>query len=145
VDSTGKLDMLRSIGADEVIDYTQEDFTRSGATYDVVFDVTGRASPSRSIRSLSAGGVFLQGNASVARSVQGRWTAIARRKRIVGGTAPYTVEGLAFLKELVEHGKIRSVIDRRYPLEQAAQAHGYVETGQKKGSVVLTIPPAGKA
>jgi NADPH:quinone reductase-like Zn-dependent oxidoreductase len=145
VDSTRKLDMLRSIGADEVVDYTQQDFTRSGATYDVVFDVTGRASPSRSIRSLNAGGVFLQGNASAAGRVRGGWTAITRHKRIVGGTAPYTVEGLAFLKELVEQGKIRSVIDRRYPLEQAAQAHRYVETGQKKGSVILTIPPAGNA
>jgi len=139
VDSTGKLDMLRSIGADQVIDYTQEDFTKSGQTYDVIFDVVGKGSFSGCIRSLKENGIYLLGNPSLSRSVRGRWTSRRSSKKVIGGTADYKTEHLIFLKELIEAGKIKAVIDRRYSLEQIAEAHRYVETGHKKGNVVITV------
>ena len=139
VDSTGKLDMLRSIGADQVIDYTQEDFTKSSETYDVIFDVVGKGSFSRSIRSLKKKGFYLLANPGLSRSVRGLWTSMTSSKKVIGGTASYKTEDLILLKELIETGKIKSVIDRRYPLEQTAEAHSYVEKGHKKGNVVITL------
>ena len=139
VDSTGKLDMLRSIGADHVIDYTQEDFTKSGETYDVIFDVMGKSSFSGSIRSLKQNGRYLLGNPGLSQMVRGRWTSMRSSKKVIIGAANQKNEDLVFLKELIEAGKIKSVIDRRYPLEQIAEAHRYVDTGQKKGNVVITV------
>jgi NADPH:quinone reductase-like Zn-dependent oxidoreductase len=139
VDSTSKLDMLRSIGADQVFDYTQEDFTKSGETYDVIFDVVGKASFSGSIRSLKQNGCYLLANPSLSRMVRGLWTSRTSSKRVIAGTSSYKTEDLTFLKELIEAGKIKSVIDRRYPLEQIPEAHRYVEKGGKKGNVVITV------
>ena len=139
VDSTGKLDMLRSIGADQVIDYTREDFTKSGQTYDVIFDVVGKSSFSRSIRSLKQNGRYLLANPGLSQMVRGRWTSMRSSKKVIFGAASGTTEDLIFLKELIEAGKLKAVIDRRYPLEQTAEAHRYVETGQKKGNVVITM------
>src|SRR2546425_7697508 len=139
VDSTGKLDMLRSIGADKVIDYTQEDFTKSGESYDVIFDLVGKGSFSGGIRSLKEGGTYLLGNSPLSRRVPGRWTSMTGKKKVIGGTASYKPENLVFLKELVEAGKNRTVIERRYPFGQIPEAHKYVETGQKKGNVVITV------
>jgi NADPH:quinone reductase-like Zn-dependent oxidoreductase len=139
VDSTGKLDMLRSIGADQVIDYTQEDFTKSGQTYDVIFDVVGKSSFSGSIRSLKQNGRYLLANPGRSEMAQGRRTSRRSSKKVIAGNASYSPEDLIFLKELIEAGKIKSVIDRYYPLEQTAEAHRYVETGQKQGNVVITV------
>ncbi|MHA1937042.1 MAG: NAD(P)-dependent alcohol dehydrogenase [Candidatus Thorarchaeota archaeon] len=139
VDSTGKLDMLRSIGADVVIDYTQEDFTKSGETYDVIFDVVGKSSFSRSIRSLKQNGTYLIANPGLLQKVRGRWTSRTSSKKVIFGAALPKTEDLVYLKELIEAGKIKSVIDRRYPLEQIPEAHRYVETGGKKGHVVITV------
>ena len=139
VDSTGKLDMLRSIGADQVIDYTQADFTKSGETYDVIFDVVGKSSFSRSIRSLKTNGRYLLANAGLSQMVRGRWTSMISSKKVIVGAASEKTEDLNFLKELIEAGKIKSVIDRRYPLEQTAEAHRYIDTGHKKGNVVITV------
>jgi NADPH:quinone reductase-like Zn-dependent oxidoreductase len=139
VDSTGKLDMLRSIGADYVMDYTQHDFTRSGKTYDVILDVMGKSSFSRGIRSLKPNGYYLLLNAGLSQMVRGRWTAMTSSKQVVMGAASQRREDLIFLKELIEAGKIKSVIDRCYPLEQTAEAHRYVETGQKRGNVVILV------
>jgi len=139
VDSTGKTDMLRSIGANHVIDYTREDFIRSGETYDVIFDVAGKTSFSRSIRLLKQEGRYLLANPRPSHMIRGRWTSASSDKRVIAGAASYKTEALLFLKELIEAGKIRSVIDRCYPLEQIAEAHRYVETGQKKGNVVITL------
>jgi NADPH:quinone reductase-like Zn-dependent oxidoreductase len=139
VDSTRKLDMLRSIGADQVIDYTQEDFTKSGETYDVIFDVVGKSSFSGSIRSLKQNGRYLLANPGLSQMVRGLWTTMRSSKKVIFGAASQKTEDLIFLKELIEAGKIKSVIDRRYPLEQTAEAHRYVETGQKKGNVVITL------
>jgi NADPH:quinone reductase-like Zn-dependent oxidoreductase len=144
VDSTTKLEMLRSIGADHVVDYTQEDFTKSGATYDVIFDVVGKASFPDCLRSLTENGIYLLGNPSMSRTIRGRWTAMTSSKRIVGRSASYRTEDLLHLKELIEAGKIKPVIDSRYPLEQMAEAHRYVEKGGKKGNVVITVAHDGQ-
>lgn len=139
VDSTEKLEMLRSIGADHVIDYTQEDFTKNGESYDLIFDVVGKSAFSRSVRSLTPNGRYLLAIPTTLKSIRGRWVAMTSSKQVIGGSAGYKRENLIFLKELIEAGNIRAVIDRRYPLEQIPDAHRYVETGHKKGNVVITI------
>jgi NADPH:quinone reductase-like Zn-dependent oxidoreductase len=139
VDSTSKLDMLRSIGADQVIDYTQEDFTKSSETYDVILDVIGKSSYSGSIRSLKNNGRYLLANPSLSYIVRKRWTSMTSSKKVISGAGSQKSEDLIFLKELIEVGKIKTVVDRHYPLEQTAEAHRYVETGQKKGHVVITM------
>jgi NADPH:quinone reductase-like Zn-dependent oxidoreductase len=139
VDTTRKLDMLRSIGADQVIDYTQEDFSKSGETYDFILDVVSKSSFSGSIRSLRQNGRYLIANPGPSQMVRGRWTSMTSSKKVIFGAAYPKSEDLVFLKELIEAGKIRSVIDRHYPLEQTAQAHRYVETGQKAGNVIITV------
>ena len=132
VDSTHKLAMLRSIGADHVIDYTQADFTKNGETYDLIFDIVGKSPFSRSVRSLTPNGRYLLAIPTLSRSVRGWWISMTSSKKVIGGSADYKTENLIFLKELIEAGKIKSVIDRRYPLEQVPEAHRYVETGRKR-------------
>jgi NADPH:quinone reductase-like Zn-dependent oxidoreductase len=139
VDSAEKLDMLRSIGAVHVIDYTREDFTKNGETYDVIFDIMGKSSFSGSIKSLKQNGRYLIGNPGLFQIVRGRWISMRSSKKVIIGAAIQKIEELVFLKELIEAGEIKSVIDKRYPLEQTAEAHRYVDTGQKKGNVVITI------
>jgi len=140
VDCTQKLDMLRSIGADKVIDFTKEDFTKSGETYDVIFDVVGKSPVSRSIRSLNKHGTLLLANHGlVVPKFQGLWTSITSGKKVINTMAGEKKEDLVYLRQLIESGKIRAVIDRRYPLERTAEAHEYVDTGQKKGNVVITV------
>ena len=139
VDSTGKLDMLRSIGADKVIDYTQEDFTKSGETYEFILDVVSRSSFSGSIRSLKQNGLYLIANPGPGQMVRRRWTSLTSSKKVVFGGALQKTEDLLFLKDLIEAGKIKTVIDKDYPLEQTAEAHRYVETGHKKGHVVISV------
>jgi len=139
VDSSGKLDMLRSIGADHVIDYTLEDFTRRGEVYDAIFDVVGKAPFRGSMRSLGKNGVYLLANPSLSRLVRGRWTSLTSSKRVISGASSPKTADLLFLKELIESGALRVVIDRRFPLGQMAEAHRYVEAGGKKGNVVITV------
>jgi NADPH:quinone reductase-like Zn-dependent oxidoreductase len=145
VDSAEKLEMLRSIGADSVVDYTKEDFTRSGETYDVIFDVVGKTSYSRSVRSLTPHGRYLIDNAGPSYRVRAAWTSARSHRQVVpwiDRTASQYTEDFQLLNDLIEVGKIRSVIDRTYPLEEIPEAHRYVATGQKKGSVVITVGPA---
>ena len=139
VDSTAKLDMLRSIGADHVIDYTREDFTKTGETYNVIFDVVGKSSFSRSLRSLKNNGRHLVANPRLLSMVRGLWTSMISSKKVIFEFASYKTEDLIFLRELIEAGKIKSVINRRYPLEQVAEAHRYVDTGHKNGNVGITV------
>ena len=139
VDSTGKLDMLRSIGAEHVIDYTQEDFTKSGQTYDVIFDVVGKSSFSGSVRSLKQNGRYLLASFKMRQLFQMLWTKIKGSKKVICALATEKTEDLIFIKELIEAGKIKSAIDRRYSLEQTAEAHWYVDKGQKTGNVVITL------
>ena len=139
VDSTNKMDMLQSIGADRVLDYTTEDFTKSGEKYDIIFDIVGKASYSGSMRSLKENGIYISGIIKTSRSIRGRWTSRRSSKKVLFGRVYPKPDDLNFLRKLIEEGKIKSVIDRIYPLEQAAEAHEYVETGQKIGNVVMTV------
>jgi NADPH:quinone reductase-like Zn-dependent oxidoreductase len=139
VDSSEKLEMLRSIGADKVIDYTREDFTRSGETYDVIFDIVGKSSFSRGIKSLKKNGIYLLANPTLIKMFRGKWISMRSSRKVVSSMAGYKKKDMIFLKELIEEGKLKSIIDRHYPLEQTAEAHAYVETGNKKGNVVITI------
>ncbi len=139
VDSTEKLDTLRAIGADHVIDYTQEDFSRSGVRYDVIFDVVGKSSFSRSLRSLKQNGRYLLANPRAHQMLRALWTSRTSDKKVMFEFAKYKAEDLNFLKELIEAGKLKSVIDRTYPLEETAAAHRYIESGHKKGNLVITM------
>jgi NADPH:quinone reductase-like Zn-dependent oxidoreductase len=138
VDSTAKLDMLRSIGADQVVDYTQEDFTKRGEIYDVIFDVVGKISFSRSEKSIKQNGTYLLAN-PMSQMVRGLWIRMTSSKKVIMETSSGTIADLIFLRELVEAGEIRTVIDRSYPLEQIVEAHRYVEKGGKLGNVVITV------
>jgi NADPH:quinone reductase-like Zn-dependent oxidoreductase len=135
------VELVRSLGADEVIDYTQEDFTQNGRRYDVIFDSVGKHSFRRSRRSLKRGGTFLETDLGYMWHVPlllllTRW--IGDRK-VKMGIPHYTKEDVRFLKELIEAGRYRAVIDRSYPLADVIEAVRYVETGQKTGNVVLTV------
>jgi len=145
VDSTAKLDMLRSIGADEAIDYTQEDFTRRGETYDVIFDVVGKSSFSECMGSLKENGRYLSANPGLLQMFRGGGTTTRGSKTAMVGNVAYGPGDLVFLKELAEAGKIRTVIDRSYPLEKMAEAHRYVANGVKKGHVVIIVEDNNRA
>jgi NADPH:quinone reductase-like Zn-dependent oxidoreductase len=137
--STPKSEMVKSLGADKVIDYTKEDFTKNAQTYDIIFDTVGKTSVSRSIRSLKENGFYIFATFGLPMLVQVLWLLRKSSKKAIFGVLEERPEDLIFLKELIEAGKIRSVIDRRYPLEQVAEAHRYVETGHKKGNVIITV------
>jgi NADPH:quinone reductase-like Zn-dependent oxidoreductase len=143
--STANLELVKSLGADKVIDYTQEDFTQNSETYDVIFDVASKRSFSRCKRSLKQGGLYLATVPSMATMLQMMWTSIAGSKKVKSGAAEVSVNNIVFLKELIEAGKIKSVIDRCYPLEQTAAAFRYVEAGHKKGNVVISVANTNQA
>jgi NADPH:quinone reductase-like Zn-dependent oxidoreductase len=137
---TPRLDFVRSLGADKVIDYTQEDFTQNGETYDLVFDILGRSSFSRLKCSLKPDGIYLLASYKMKAILQMLWTAVARSKqKVICGFADEKAQDLVFIKQLAEAGQIKAIIDRSFPLEQTAEAHRYVEAGRKKGSVVITL------
>ncbi len=137
---TPRLEFVKSLGADKVIDYTKEDFTQNGETYDLIFDILGRSSFSRLKRSLKPNGVYLLASYKMKALFQMLWTSLTGSKqKVICAFANEKPEDLVFIKELVEAGKIKAIIDRCYPLEQTAEAHRYVENGQKQGNVVITI------
>jgi NADPH:quinone reductase-like Zn-dependent oxidoreductase len=136
---TTNLELVKSLGADKVIDYTKGDFIKNGETYDVIFDAVGKSSFSGCMRSLKKEGIYLHAVATPAVMLRMRWASMMSSKKLIGGTAIPETENLIFLKELVEAGKIKPVIDRCYPLEQMAEAHRYVEKGHKKGNVVIRM------
>jgi len=137
--SITKLEMVKSLGADKVIDYTKEDFTKRGETYDIIFDTVGKSPFSGSKRSLKKEGFYLFATFGLPRLFRILWLKLTSSKKAMTGLLKERTEDLIFLRELIEAGKIKSVIDRRYPLEQIAEAHGYVETGHKRGNVVITL------
>ena len=137
--STRNLDMVHSIGADQVIDYTQEDFTQSGETYDTIFDVIGKSPFSRSLKILKKNGHYLIANPGLSQMIRGQWNSIRSGKMVIAGGASEKIEDLEFLKDLIEAGEIKSVIDRTYPIEQIVEAHRYVDKGHKKGNVVINV------
>jgi NADPH:quinone reductase-like Zn-dependent oxidoreductase len=139
VDKPNKFEMLRSIGADHVIDYTREDFTRNGQKYDVILDTINKSPFSRSVQSLNDHGIYLNANLGLLGGIRMLWASNGSNKKIIPWSAGYSAQNLLALKELIEAGKIKPVIDRRYPLAAAAEAHRYVDTGDKIGNVVITI------
>ncbi|MGD2155591.1 MAG: NAD(P)-dependent alcohol dehydrogenase [Anaerolineales bacterium] len=139
VDRTEKLDLMHSIGANHVIDYTKEDYTNNGKTYDLIIDVVGRRSVSRRIKLLKQDGYYFLAYAGLSDIVLGVWVSMTSNKKIKIESASQKQEDLIFLKELIEADELKSVIDRSYPLEQIAEAHRYVETGAKLGNVAITV------
>jgi NADPH:quinone reductase-like Zn-dependent oxidoreductase len=139
VDSAGKLDMLRSIGADHVVDYVERDFTASGEAYDLIFDVVCRVPLSRHLRTLRANGRCLLANPQTSHLIRGLWTSMTSSKKVIFGVEGGSKEDLPFLCQLIEAGKLRPVIDRRYALEETAEAHRYAESEQKKGNIVIEV------
>jgi NADPH:quinone reductase-like Zn-dependent oxidoreductase len=136
--STRHVELVRSLGADEVVDYLAEDFTKNGRTYDAIIDAVGKYSFRRGRHSLKPGGIYVATD-GLRNLFWALWTWRIGNKRLkfVGGRK--TKQDVVFIKGLVEAGKFRAVIDRRYPMEQVVEAHRYVETWHKAGNVVLTI------
>jgi NADPH:quinone reductase-like Zn-dependent oxidoreductase len=140
--NTKNVELVRSLGADEVVDYLQEDFTKSGQTYEAIIDAVGKYSFIRGRRALKRGGVYVATDLgpllleTPAMLLATRWVGARRVKMPF---ARRTKEDVLFLKELIEAGTFRAVIDRRYPMDQVVEAHRYVETLRKKGNVVLTV------
>jgi len=137
--STTKMDYVKFLGADQVIDYTQEDFTQNGQVYDIIFDTVGKSSIARSRKSLKENGSYLLATFGMPMLVQILWFSRTSRQKFEIGALKEKTADLIFLRDLLEAGVIKPVIDRCYPLEQAAEAHRYVENGHKKGNVVVTI------
>lgn len=142
--STANANLVKSLGADEVIDYTKEDFTKNGETYDIIFDTVGKSSFSQCKNSLRPKGVYLTTFITMAILFQMLWTSkIGKRKAIIAFTGlrktNEKTKDLLFIKELIENGKLKTVIDRKYSLDQIADAHSYVDAGHKKGNVVITV------
>jgi NADPH:quinone reductase-like Zn-dependent oxidoreductase len=138
VGNTKNVELVRSLGADEVIDYLKEDFTKNGETYDVIVDAVGMLSFRRSRRSLKPGGIWVMTD-GLHNLLWAAWTSVIGDRKAVFARPRFTKEDVAFLKELIEAGEYRAVVDRTYPLEEIAEAHRYVETKQKTGNVVVTV------
>jgi NADPH:quinone reductase-like Zn-dependent oxidoreductase len=139
VDSAPKLEMLRTIGADRVIDYAQEDVTRSPETYDVIFDVVRNTPSGRMVRLLTESGCLLMANPGFLQIMRARWASRGSKRRVSFAASGPTKEDLAHLRGLIEAGRLHPVIDRSFPLEQIVEAHRYAETGQKSGNIVVVI------
>jgi 2-desacetyl-2-hydroxyethyl bacteriochlorophyllide A dehydrogenase len=137
--SSTNIALVKSIGADKVIDYTKKDFTKNGETYDVIFDAVNAISISRSIKSLTKDGIMILSAAGMSEMIQGLWISMISSKRIMTGVISHNKTDIVFIKELIEAGKYKPVVDRTYSLEQIAEAHAYVEKGHKKGNVAINI------
>ncbi|WP_214481420.1 NAD(P)-dependent alcohol dehydrogenase [Bacillus sp. SM2101] len=137
--STSRVEFVKALGADKVIDYTTDDFTKNGETYDLIFDILGKSSFQRCKGSLKQSGYYLLASFKIKQLYEMLWTSMFSSKKVICALSTEKAEDLHFLKELIEKGKIISVIDRSFPLEQTDDAHRYVESGQKKGFVVITM------
>ena len=136
---TPRMEFVKSLGADKVIDYTKEDFAQKGETYDLIFDILGKSTFSRCKNSLKSDGVYLRASFKMRELFQMLWTKFFSSKKVICALTTEKKENLVRIKELVEAGKIKSVIDKFYPLEKTVEAHRYVEEGNKKGNVLITI------
>jgi NADPH:quinone reductase-like Zn-dependent oxidoreductase len=148
--SGANMELVKALGADQVIDYTQTDFTKNGETYDIIFDTVGKCAYARCQGSLKASGVYLTTVPTPAIMLQMLWTARFGGQKVKFATtglrpAAAKAKDLAFINELIEAGQFRAVVDRSYALERMADAHRYVETGRKKGNVVVTLESIGAA
>ena len=136
--STANLELVRSLGADRVVDYTAEDFTASGRTYDIILDTAGKSSFSHCKGSLKKNGRYLSTVGWGSYLVM-LWTSLVGGKKLIAGMSVKKTDELVFLRELIEAGRLRPVIDRRFPLEEIVEAHRYVDRGRKRGNVVITV------
>jgi NADPH:quinone reductase-like Zn-dependent oxidoreductase len=136
---TPRMELVKALGADKIIDYTREDFTKNGETYDLIFDILGKSSFSSCQNSLKRNGIYLLASFKMKQLFQMLWTSIRNGKKVICALSSENPKDLVFIKELVEAGKIKSIIDRCYPLEQTADAHRYVERGYKTGSVIIAM------
>ncbi|MBN2303455.1 MAG: NAD(P)-dependent alcohol dehydrogenase [Anaerolineae bacterium] len=137
--STPRMELVKALGADHIIDYTRDDFTQNGQTYDLIFDVLGKSSFGRCKGSLTENGRYLLASFKMKQVFQMLWTALTRRKkRVICALAIEKQDDLVTIRELVEAGAITAIIDRRYPFEQVAEAHRYIEAGNKQGNIILT-------
>lgn len=136
---TNNVELVRSLGADKVIDYSKEDFTKNGEIYDVIFDTVRKIPFSASLKSLNTNGILVLSAAEMPEMIRGLWTSVTSSKKVLMGVISHTKEDIRFIKELIETGRFRPVIDRSFPLEQMAIAHNYVENGHKKGNVAITF------
>jgi NADPH:quinone reductase-like Zn-dependent oxidoreductase len=149
--STANVELVQSLGADEVIDYTRRDFTRDSAAYDVIYDVMAKAGFPRSVRALKPGGRYLFVGfpdgvlAIISALLSGLWVHLRGRAVFIAGPAAPVQADLEFLKALIEAGRLRSVVGRTYPLRDIAEAHRYADTGHKVGNVIVLIEDAGDA
>ena len=138
--STANVAMVKSLGADKVIDYTKEDFSKNGEVFDIIFDTVGRSPFSTSVKSLKKNGYYLRVvHMALSPVIRGLWVSLTSGKKVIGGVANVKAENLVFLNNLIEAVQLKPVIDRTYPLEEIVEAHQYVEQGHKKGNVVITI------
>jgi len=142
IDSTNKLEMLTSIGADKVIDYTKKDFTQEGKYYDVIIDFVGKSPYTRSLNLLNKKGRYVLVNVGFSGMLRGLLSSCLSSKKVLFALADPKKKDLAELKGLIQQGKIKAVIDKTYSLEDVAEAHRYVESGEKKGHVVININKA---
>ena len=136
---TQRIEFVKSLGADHVIDYTKEDFTQNGETYDLIFDIPGKSSFSRCKDSLKPDGCILYASFKMRQLFEMLWTSRTDGRKVICALSGEKPEDLLLIKELIDAGKIKSIVDRCYPMEEAAEAHRYVESGQKRGSVVITL------
>ncbi|WP_281239537.1 NAD(P)-dependent alcohol dehydrogenase [Flavobacterium praedii] len=139
--STANIDLVKSLGADKVIDYSKEDFTKNGETYDLIFDSVNKMSISDSLDSLKIYGTLILSAAGLSETLQGSWISMtnSRKIKVMTGIISHKAEDINFLKTLIEAGQLKPVIDRTYSLEQMAEAHTYVEKGHKKGNIAIEI------
>ncbi|MGH6951889.1 MAG: NAD(P)-dependent alcohol dehydrogenase, partial [Vitreimonas sp.] len=138
--STVNVDMVRALGADAVVDYTREDYSQAGRIYDVIIDTVGKSLYARGARALKRGGVFVQiALSDVGSMFDWMWASMTGAAKVVGGIADGSAEDLAYLKELIEAGRLKTVIDRRFKLGEIAEAHRLAESGHKKGHVVIVM------
>jgi NADPH:quinone reductase-like Zn-dependent oxidoreductase len=137
--ATPRLEFVKALGADKVVDYTKEDFTRNGETYDLIFDILGKSPFSRCKNSLKPKGILLHASFKMRHIFDMLRTSKSTGQRVFCAIAPGSLKDLVSVKELIEEGKIKSIIDKCFPMEQAAEAHRYVEQGNKKGNVVISI------
>ncbi len=137
--STSNMEMMKTLGADKVIDYTKEDFSKNGVTYDIIYETVGKSSFSDCINSLNKNGVLLLANTEPSLLFNGIWTSLSSSKKVIAGIIKESAKEMNYLKELIESGELEAVIDKTYPLEQIAEAHAYVDKGHKKGNVVIRI------
>jgi NADPH:quinone reductase-like Zn-dependent oxidoreductase len=133
------MSLVKSIGAISVIDYTKEDFTQNDETYDVIFDTVNVISISRSIKSLTKNGIMILSAAGMSEMIHGLWISMTSSKKIMTGVIKHSKADIVFIKELVESGKYKPVLDKTYSLEQIVEAHAYVEKGHKKGNVAVEL------